>query len=158
VHLDIIKANTSNVLPGDGVTILVGLSINEDKTKYMQIKKTRTKDITHLNINNYAFENVKNFNYLGSILNADNKMNIEIAERIEKGNKAYYAKAKLIKSKFPKKTTKMKIYKTMIRPVVMYSPETWTLTTKDENNLCIFERQILRKIFGPVNIDNIQRI
>jgi hypothetical protein len=30
--------------------------------------------------------------------------------------------------------------------------------TKDENNLCIFERQILRKIFGPVNIDNIWRI
>jgi hypothetical protein len=30
------------------------------------------------------------FNYLGSILNAGNKMNIEIAERITKGSKAYY--------------------------------------------------------------------
>ena len=37
---------------------------------------------------NFAFENVENFNYLGSILNADNKMNIEVAERIAKGNKA----------------------------------------------------------------------
>jgi hypothetical protein len=35
---------------------------------------------------------------------------------------------------------------------------TWTLTAKEENNLRIFERQILRKIFGPVNIDNIWRI
>jgi hypothetical protein len=52
----------------------------------------------------------------------------------------------------------MKIYKTIIRPVVMYSTEAWTLTGKDENNLCIFERQILRKIFGPVNIDNMWRI
>ena len=53
----------------------------------------------------------------------------------------------------------MKIYKTITRPVVTYSSETWTLTTKDENNLRIFERQILRKIFGPVvNIDNIWRI
>jgi len=41
----------------------------------------------------------------------------------------------------------MKIYKMMIRPVIMYSSETWTLTAKDENNLCIFERQILRKIY-----------
>jgi len=49
----------------------------------------------------------------------------------------------------------MKIYKTITRPVVTYSSETWTLTTKDENNLRIFERQILRKIFGPVNIVNI---
>ena len=32
------------------------------------------------------------------------------------------------------------------------------LTTKDENNLRVFERQILRKIFGPVNIDSVWRI
>jgi len=43
----------------------------------------------------------------------------------------------------------------IIRPVITYSSETYTLTAKDENNLCIFERQRLRKIFGPVNIDNI---
>ena len=77
-------------------------------------------------------------------------MNI-IAERIAKVDKAYYANAKLIKQKFLKKNTKIEIYKMMIRPVVTYSSETWTLTTKDENNLRIFERQILRKIFGPVN-------
>jgi hypothetical protein len=52
----------------------------------------------------------------------------------------------------------MKIYKRMIRPVVTYASKTWTLTVEDENNLRIFERQILRKIFGPVNIDNIWRI
>ena len=71
---------------------------------------------------------MENFNYLGSILNAENRMNIEIAERIAKGNKAYYANSKLIKSKFLKKNTKMKICKTMIKPVVTYSSETWTLT------------------------------
>jgi hypothetical protein len=49
----------------------------------------------------------------------------------------------------------MKIYKMMIRPVVTYSSQTWTLTAKDENNLHIFQRQILRKMFGPINIDNI---
>ena len=46
----------------------------------------------------------------------------------------------------------------MIRPVVTYSSQTWTLTAKDEDKLRIFERQILRKIFGPVNIDCIWRI
>jgi hypothetical protein len=46
----------------------------------------------------------------------------------------------------------------MIRPVVTYALQTWTLTATDENNLRIFERQILRKIFSPVNIDNIWRI
>jgi hypothetical protein len=61
---------------------------------------------------------VENFNYLVSILNADITMNIEIAERTVKGNKAYYANAKLMKSKFLKRNTKMKIYK--ITPVVTY--------------------------------------
>jgi len=73
---------------------LVGLNINEDKTKYTQIKRTGTKYITHVKIDNFVFENVENFNNLGSILNADNKMNVEIAERIVEGNKAYYANEK----------------------------------------------------------------
>jgi hypothetical protein len=109
-------------------------------------------------LTNFTFENVENFNYLGSILNADNKMNIEIAEKIAKGNKAYYDNSKLIKSKLLKENTKMKIHKIMIRPVITYSSETGTVTGKDENNLRIFERQILRKISGPVNIDNVWRI
>jgi hypothetical protein len=51
----------------------------------------------------------------------------------------------------------MKIYKTMIRPVVTDSSEIWTLTAKEENNRRIFERRILRKIFAAVNTDIIWR-
>jgi hypothetical protein len=94
--------------------------------------------MTHLKFDNFAFEHVENFNYLGSNLNADNKMNIEIAERIVKGNKEYCANAKLTKSKFLKRNTKMKIYKTVIRPIVTDSSETWTLTAKDEKKLMRF--------------------
>jgi hypothetical protein len=94
-------------------TTLVGLNVNEDKTKYMEIKRTGTKDMTYLKFDNFSFEHVENFNYLCFILNSDDKMNIEIPERIAKGNKAYYANAKLIKSKFLKRNTKMKIYKTI---------------------------------------------
>jgi hypothetical protein len=93
-----------------------------------------------------------------TFLNADDKMNIQIAERVVKGNKVYCANTRLIKSKFLKRSTKMKIYKAIIRLVLTYSSETCILTAKDENNLRIFERQILRKIIGPVNIDNTWRI
>lgn len=45
---------------------------------------------------------------------------------------------------------KRKIYMTLIRLVLNYTCETWTLSVWDINNFLVFERQILRMIFGPV--------
>jgi len=39
---------------------------------------------------------------------------------------------------------------TLIRPVVTYACDNWTLSVQDINNLFVFDRQILRKIFGAV--------
>jgi hypothetical protein len=57
------------------------------------------------------------------------------------------------------RSSKLKIYKSLIRPVVTYGCEAWTLTNRDEQHLRIFECRILRKIFGPVqNEDGSWRI
>ena len=42
------------------------------------------------------------------------------------------------------------MYKTLIRPVVCYGAETWTLSQMDSNKLRIFERRIVRRIYGAV--------
>jgi hypothetical protein len=47
------------------------------------------------------------------------------------------------------KNLKIKIYKTVILPVVLYGCETWSLTLGEEHRLRIFENRVLRKIFGP---------
>jgi hypothetical protein len=44
---------------------------------------------------------------------------------------------------------KVKIYKTIILPVVLYGCETWSLTLREEHRLRVFENGILRRIFGP---------
>jgi hypothetical protein len=44
---------------------------------------------------------------------------------------------------------KVKIYKTIILPVVLYGCETWSLTLRDERRLMVFENRVLRRIFGP---------
>jgi hypothetical protein len=48
------------------------------------------------------------------------------------------------------KKKRARIYLTLIRPVATYATETWTLTEMDEIGLRIFERQILRKMSGPI--------
>jgi hypothetical protein len=44
---------------------------------------------------------------------------------------------------------KIKVYKTVILPVVLYGCETWSLTLREEHKLRIFENRVLRRIFGP---------
>ena len=52
------------------------------------------------------------------------------------------------------KNLKIKIYKTIILPVVLYGCETWSLTLKEECRLRVFENRILRRIVGPKRDDN----
>jgi hypothetical protein len=44
---------------------------------------------------------------------------------------------------------KIKLYKTIILPVVLYGCETWPLTLREEHRLRVFENMVLRKIFRP---------
>ncbi|XP_073956550.1 uncharacterized protein [Choristoneura fumiferana] len=53
----------------------------------------------------------------------------------------------------------MRVYKTVIRPVLMYGCEAWTLTLKEENKLLVAERKIYRKILGPTRqVDGAWRV
>jgi len=47
------------------------------------------------------------------------------------------------------KNLKIKIYITIILPVVLYGCETWSLTLREERKLRLFENMVLRRIFGP---------
>jgi hypothetical protein len=47
------------------------------------------------------------------------------------------------------KNLKIKIYRDIILPVVLYGSETWSLTLREKRRLRVFENRVLRKIFGP---------
>jgi hypothetical protein len=47
------------------------------------------------------------------------------------------------------KNIKIKIYRTLILPVLFYGCETWSLTLREERRLKMFEKRVLRSIFGP---------
>jgi hypothetical protein len=55
----------------------------------------------------------------------------------------------LLSSRLLSKNTKIRVYRTIILPVVLYGCETWSLTLREEQRLRVFENRVLRRIFGP---------
>ena len=90
-----------------------------------------------------------NFKYLGVGINSLADIHEEIHRRITAGNKCYFSLVQLFKSKKLSRKTKIRLYKTLIRPIVLYACGAWASTKSDENKLMVFERKILRRIFGP---------
>lgn len=135
----------------------MGLGVNNEKTKYM-IASRDHKIQTCLIVDNYNFERVPEFKYLGSVITESNEVQTEIKERILSANKCYYAFLPLLRSRLLTRRLKLRVYRVIIRPVIMYGAETWTLTKADENRIGVWERKILRKIFGAVKENEEWRI
>ncbi|KAJ4435446.1 hypothetical protein ANN_18061 [Periplaneta americana] len=91
---------------------------------------------------------VEKFKYLGATVTNINDTREEIKHRINMGNACYYSVEKYLSSSQLSKNVKVRIYKTVILPVVLYGCETWTLTLRQEHRLRVFENKVLRKIFG----------
>ena len=127
--------------------------VNDSKTKYMRMSATEGRRVMQK-----VFKGVRTFKYLGALISNDNNINNCIKERIAAANRAYMANLALFKSKIISRATKLRIYKTLVRPVATYSAETWTMTQSDENEMRRFERKIMRRIYGPIKIGGYWRI
>ena len=72
----------------------------------------------------------------------------EIKSRLRSGNACSHSVQNLLSSRLLSKNLKIKIYRTIILPLVLYGYETWWLTLRDERKLRVFENMVLRRIFG----------
>jgi hypothetical protein len=132
----------------EGEAAKVGLKINEQKTKYMiAARNDRTiRDVGQsVAIGEKHFEVSKDFVYLRSLMTPTNDLSLEIQRRIQTANRCLFG----LRSSHPARPTKFIIHKTLIRPVLLYGSETWVLTKKEDNQLLVFERKVLRKTCGP---------
>jgi hypothetical protein len=95
------------------------------------------------------FEVVKEFVYLGSLMTLTNDGSLEIQRRIQAANMCFLGLRKHLQSSHLSRQTKFTIHKSLIYPVLLYGFETWVLTKREENQLLVFERKVLRTICGP---------
>jgi len=103
-----------------------------------------------LAIGNYMFKRVDNFKCLGTMVNKMNNRSVEVNGRLTMASRAYYGLQNHMKSRIISRNIKTLLYKTLIRPVLTYEVETWVLSKQDEHRLTIFQRKILRRIYGRV--------
>jgi len=88
---------------------------------------------------------------LGTTLTNQNSIAEEIKSRLNSGNACYHSVQNLLSSKLLSNNLKIKIYRTIILPDVLYGCEIWSLTLREEWKLRVFENMVLRRIFGPTS-------
>jgi hypothetical protein len=95
---------------------------------------------------------------LGALITSQIEVEADIKGKIAAGNRCYRSFSKILGTRYISKNTKIRICKTIIRPVVLYDSETWAITGKMASSLMTWERKILRKIYGPKCEQGVWRI
>ena len=103
-----------------------GVFIECISVKYMVMSRGQNAGRSHnMRIDNRSFERVEECKYLETTLTNQNSIQEEIKSRLKSGNACYHSVYNLLFSSLLSKNLKIKIYRTIVLPVVLYGCETW---------------------------------
>jgi hypothetical protein len=104
-------------------------------------------------IDNSFIERVEEFKYLGTTLPNQNSIQVEIKSRLKLGNACYYSVQNPLFSRLLSKNLKIKIYRIIILPVVLYGCEAWPMTLREESRMKVFQNRVMSRVFGSKRDD-----
>ena len=109
----------------------IGLEVYANRTKYMVMSRDQNEGPNHgIKTDNSSFERLEEFIYLGTTLTNKNSIRAETKSRLKSGNVCYHSVQNLLSSSLLSTNLKIKIYRTIILPVV-YGCEAWSRTMRD---------------------------
>ena len=132
----------------------LGMRMNKQKTEIMKVG--RIKEECNIYIENIKLKQTEKFSYLGVLFDEENRQNIEISNRIKKYNTNVNALYPILKDRNIPTKAKTIIFTTVLRPVLLYGSETWTLTTRTSSQIQAAEMRVLRMIRGVTRRDRIR--
>ncbi|VDP51396.1 unnamed protein product [Schistosoma margrebowiei] len=132
----------------------VGLNIHKGKRKVLRYNTACTDSIT---IDREDLEDVKTFTYLGSIIDEHGGSDADVKARIGKARAAYLQLRNIWNSKQLSTNTKIRIFNTNVKTVLLCGAETWRTTKAIIQKIQVFINSCLRKILQirwPGTINN----
>ncbi|VDO69449.1 unnamed protein product [Schistosoma margrebowiei] len=121
----------------------VDLNIHKGKSKILRYNMACTNRITH---GKEAFEDVKTFTYLGNIIDEHGGSDADVKARIDKERATYLQLENIWDSKQLATNTKVRIFNTNIKTVLLYVAEIWRTTNTITQKIQVFITNCLRKI------------
>lgn len=130
-----------------------GLKINRTKTEYLSFMDESAGSVAMQGNN---LKRVENFKYLGSTVAENGELDSEITHRVQAGWKNWKKMSGVLCDKRISVRAKGKMYKTVVRPAMMYGAETWPLKKMQERRLDVAEMRMLRFMCGVTRMDKIR--
>ncbi|VDO86790.1 unnamed protein product [Schistosoma margrebowiei] len=124
-------------------SVAVGLNIHKGKSKILRDYAACTGPIT---IDGEDLEDVKTFTYLGSIIDEQGESDADVRARIGKARGTYLQLKNISNSKQLSTNTKVRIFNTNVKTVLLYGAETWRTTKAIIQKIQVFINSCLRKI------------
>ena len=109
-----------------------------------------------INLQGQNLERVNTFKYLGATLAENGDLDAEMTRRIQSGWQNWKRVSGILCDRRISLRFKGKVYKTVVRPAMMYRAETWAVKKAQEKKLDVAEMRMLRWMSGVTKLDRIR--
>ena len=129
----------------------LGLKLNIKKTQVLHQTRLGDSDPQPviITVDGQALDNVESYTYLGSCLSSGATIDAEIERRIQAANTALARlRERVFRNKEIYARTKMKVYKAIVLPTLLFGSKTWVTYSRHLKSLEMFHMRSLRRILG----------